>query len=297
MRKSRPCRKGEKMEMAELLKNAWIGWQDYTREGKLVVLLLASLLFLWFGRKHREQKALLYYTSMATACCIVPVSAVVLMLYQTKFYDYEWIWSMVPLTAVTAYGISLFWTEYCGERKAGGWRGRLPLTALLLAAVLLCGNFSGQIWKDGEGREEKQQAGIVLDMLSAHCPESNICLWAPREIMEYARETDASLRLPYGRNMWDYALNAYSYDVYDEEILLLYQWMTQVEETGETELKREAEQKAVSLEKIADYALEAGVNCVLLPESMEPKSIERMEKALGTEAQAMGDYYLLFVRT
>ena len=70
-----------------------------------------------------------------------------------------------------------------------------------------------------------------------------------------------------------------------------------VEETGETELKREAEQKAVSLEKIADYALEAGVNCVLLPESMEPKSIERMEKALGTEAQAMGDYYLLFVRT
>lgn len=279
--------------MTELLRNAWTGWTEYTEAGKLAALLLAVLLFLWFGRRWKEQGALVLYTSVMTVCCIVPLSAVVLMLYQTKFYDYEWIWSMVPLTTVIAYGIALFWTEYCGEYKGGRWRKSLPLTALLLAAVLLCGNMGIQSRENRGQKAEKERATTVLEALAEKRPEGEGCLWAPREILEYARETDASLKLLYGRNMWDYALNAYAYDSYDERTGLLYRWMTQVEENGEADLKAEGTQAAVSLEEIAGYALDAGVTLVLFPETVESETIKRMEKALGAEVHTLEGYYLL----
>jgi hypothetical protein len=94
--------------MTELLRNASLGWADYKGSGKLAILLLAALMYLWFAGKWRKQKALVLYTTVAAVCCILPVTAALLMLYQTKFYDYQWIWSIVPLTAVTAYGATLF---------------------------------------------------------------------------------------------------------------------------------------------------------------------------------------------
>ena len=32
--------------MTELMRKAWLGWEEYTDHGKLAALLLASLLFL-----------------------------------------------------------------------------------------------------------------------------------------------------------------------------------------------------------------------------------------------------------
>ena len=77
--------------MAELLRNAWQGWFRVTDEGKLMALFMGSLLFLWIGYEREKQKQLLRYGIMMAICCVLPVTAVILMLYQTKFYDYEWI--------------------------------------------------------------------------------------------------------------------------------------------------------------------------------------------------------------
>lgn len=280
------------MYMTELLRNAWMGWQDYTEDGKLVALLLAVLLFLWLTGKGKKQGTLVLYSSLAVFCCILPVPAVFLMLYQTKFYDYEWIWSMVPLTAVIAYGIAVFWAEYCGEYKNGNWGKSVPLTMLLLLTMLLCANPDRMLSDSRETKVEKQQAQEVLQLLLAAVPESGVCLWAPREIMEYARETDAAFRLPYGRNMWDASLNAYAYDIYDEETGLLYQWMTQAEAAEGVNAETESGEKTITVEEAVVYALRAGVDCVLLPDEVAPEVIRRMEAALGVEAQPLKDYYL-----
>ena len=215
--------------MAELLYNAWSGWSGYTDRGKMPALLLAVLLFLWFGRRQREQKALLVYTSFMTVCCIFPVTAALLMLYQTKFYNYEWIWSFVPMTAVIAWGITLFWTEYRAG-NVGRWKRLVPMILLLLTVVGFCGSMGRQVRE-----EQRNTAHAVLDQIMDKYPEAELCLWAPREIMEYAREKDASIRLPYGRNIWDGFLNAYSYDVYTEDVLLLEQWMQSVGMAGESD--------------------------------------------------------------
>lgn len=292
--------------MAELFRNAGLGWTDYVRSGKLAVLLLASLLFLWFGRKHREQRELLRYTTIMTLCCILPVTAVFLMLYQTRFYDYEWIWSLVPVTGMTAYGITVFLTEYGAETGREKGHRNIAVLFLVLAAILLSGDMGNTAEEWDRQRTEKAQAQAVLERLREEYSGGDICLWAPREILEYARETDGSLRLPYGRNMWDLSLNGYAYDTYEESTVRMYQWMEWVGETGRPDMKvqipqedagsyegsgRKQTERTVRLEESVDHALEMGVNCILISENAGLDAVKRMEKTLGIKARLLEGYY------
>lgn len=287
--------------MTELMRKAWLGWIDYMGQGKLAALLLAALLFLWFGRKKAGQEALRLYATVMTVCCILPPAAAVLMAYQTKFYDYVWIWSLVPVTAVAAWGIVLALGELWPDFKPGQWRRGLPGTAILLAAVILCGPLGSPAWNQGGQGAERGHAYAVLQEVRAAYPGKRLCLWAPREIMEYAREADPAILLPYGRNMWDVSLNGYAYDVYDEKTVEMCRWMEELEETdfaepgaaGRTEAAEEG--TALSLPKIyGDYAVSAGVTCILLPEATEQEIILELEKTLQTEARRLEGYWMLY---
>lgn len=284
--------------MMQLIGDAWREWHSYTSDGKFAALLLAALLYLWLARKGREQRPLLAYTAVMTICCIFPPTAALLWLYQTKFYDYLWIWSMVPLTAVTAYGSVLF-LEECGDRpKVSGDRRKIPAVLFLLAAVLLCGGLGARGWDRDAQRQETRQAREVLAGVRQQYPEGEICLWAPREILEYAREQDAAIRLAYGRNMWDAALNAYAYDTYDDNMVKIYQWMETVGK-GAVE-PPQPEDSALSCQELQEfcvsYALSEGVNCILLPQGAGADTLRRMEALSGGEARPTGDYYLFICR-
>ena len=177
--------------MTAILKNiqmAWLGWKNYTDDGKLAALLLAALLFLWYYRKKTEKLSFLGYTIVVTICCIVPVTAGLLMWYQTGFYGYEWIWSLVPMTAAIAYGVTFFLSEcWNGSAEAGGnlpegrgrmrlahWRRGLPATVLLLAVIMLSGGMGRPSWNRKETAVERERAYVVLDQIAGLCPEGNI---------------------------------------------------------------------------------------------------------------------------
>ncbi len=276
--------------MTELLQNASLRWVGYKGSGKIVALLLAVLLFWWFAEKEKKQRALLFYTTAATVCCIVPVTAAFLMLYQTKFYDYEWIWSMVPVTAVTAYGLTLFLAGHWKEAQ-GNWRRGLPVTLLLLMAMLFCGDLGGDMEARAETNAEKDEAYEVVGMLSERWSREDICLLAPQRILEYAREADGRLRLAYGRNMWDPWLNAYAYDTYDGKAEDLCQWMAWAEQASWIWMpEADKEEMLDTLEKQVETAVEMGVNCLLLPAGIPSDMSERIEKAMGAEVQTLGDY-------
>lgn len=293
--------------MRELLKNAWLGWQNYTDEGKLAALLLAALLFLWLSQKQKKQRALLTYAAVMTVCCIFPVTAALLMLYQTRFYDYQWIWSMVPATIVTAYGITEFLTDkrIYGEngekrRKSSGDRF-LPIgvVALTAAVVILCGNLGQMQPKQREAAEAEQEYGELLLALTDNGQNNDICLWAPQEVMEYARIFNGHISLPYGRNMWDKALGAYSYDSYSQEDEELYRWMSGLEVSGSFDIcaGQDGEQPVLlSGEACMNIALSKGVNCILLPTGILQETLERAENVLGVHARELGEYYLFSLK-
>lgn len=309
--------------MTAILKNiqmAWLGWKNYTDDGKLAALLLAALLFLWYYRKKTEKLSFLGYTIVVTICCIVPVTAGLLMWYQTGFYGYEWIWSLVPMTAAIAYGVTFFLSEcWNGSAEAGGnlpegrgrmrlahWRRGIPATALLLAVIMLSGGMGRPSWNRKETAVERERAYVVLDQIAGLCPEGNICLWAPREIMSYAREYDGRILLPYGRNMWDISLNAYSYDVYDQQTIALYEWMEQAGNADDGNNTQTLDADAMgaagvdaaftALEVCIRYAQDAGVDCVVLPETASSETIQRMETALHTKARLSEGYWIFYER-
>ncbi len=272
----------------ENIQMAWLGWKNYTDDGKLAVFLLASLIYLWYYKKKVCEQAFLRYAMVMTISCIVPVTGAVLMVYQTRFYDYEWIWSMVPATAVIACGVTLFLADSWGEFQGDKWRKGLPVTLLLLAALVLAGGMDGQSWNPKNQRTEQERTYRVLESLTELWQGGEVCLWAPREVMEYARETDGRIRLIYGRNMWDVSLNGYAYDSYGKNIIALYEWMEQMCDplTMDTAAK--------SLETYVAKALSAGVDCIMLPEEVAPDVIRRMEKALDTEARKVEAYWIFY---
>lgn len=273
--------------MQELLRNAVSGWQRYTDDGKYAVLLLGILLFYWYLKRTGSdactvnRNLLWKYTVLTAAMAIFPVTGAILMKYQTRFYDYEWIWSPVPVTLVIAAGMTGIYLE-CYRRY---WKGKLLKPAFLAAAGLallfLCGNMGKSLVQSEMNAEGKETAVRIWEEINAlsdaadHGDENrdrdlgnteNICLWAPREIMQYVRGVSADVQLLYGRNMWDQALNAYSYDTYASELTALYEWMEQLDEDEREAVSEKAEgMGAVYLEA----ALEYGVNCIVVPQGSQ----------------------------
>ena len=267
--------------MLELLTNAWQGFEQYRSGGKYIALLLTVLLFLWFGRKENKQKVLLIYTTLVTVMCIFPVSAVFLMTYQTRYYDYVWIWNYVPVTLMIAYGGTIFLTEGWEHYKKSVWKC-VGITVALLALLVLCGNLGQEKYTVSSASREKGEAEAVLAVLAEEAKGQDICLLAPKEIMAEARAYDGRIRLIYGRNIWDAALGGYSYETYSKAQEDLYLWMSEVEETGE-----------LNGIQAVEVAREAGVNRILLPDNMEAGELQQLSDVMDTEVTRLGSYYLL----
>lgn len=285
--------------MKELLRNAWLSWQQFTAAGKLVAILPAALLYLWMRGKQdrkREKSTLLSYTSVMAVCCIFPVTVAPLMLYQTRFYDYLWVWSLVPMTAVTAWaGTELLYQCWKGFHW-DQWRKGLPVSLMLLAVLVLCsGMGSIELGRTEEGQRRIKAKQVLIGLLEQVESESDEpLLWAPREVIEYAREFDGSFMLLYGRNMWDASLGAYSYDAYSLEIQNLYLWMENMDESGLAVVEDPVRGEVILQGKdCMASAVDLGVDYILLPSRLENKDAEALARIMGGSAVLQGDYYLL----
>lgn len=291
--------------MTAWISKAWQGWQNFTDDGKLAALFLAALLFLWFGNRkiRKEHRTLVLYATVAAVCCICPLTAAALMIYQTAFYDYQWIWSVVPLTVVTALAGTLFWSgivEKYGKNTAGRWKCA-GIAALLIAVLYLCGSMRKDVLQGDAEAAKSQKTAKVLEVLEKNGNNTDIMLWAPAEIMEYARALEGNIRLPYGRNMWDEALNGYSYDTYGEKEQILYAWMTYVEETGEGKAvfslsKEDPQERTADGRECMKLAQELGVNCVLLPDNIGSGTLQEIESSLGVQAETQEGYYWFWIQ-
>lgn len=302
--------------MLELLTNAWQGWQRYTEGGKYGALLALVLLFLWLRRNEEKEKVLLVYTTLAAVLCVFPVSAAVLMAYQTRFYDYEWIWSYVPVTLMIAYGGTILITGSwkCYQKSIWKWAG---ITLAVLGLTVLCGSMGAVTYEDAVDDSGESQVQAALDVLTSESGGQEICLWGPRDLMASVRAYDGHIRLLYGRDMWDASLRGYSYDTYGEVEERLYRWMRNLEETGTLAYTLEAdnaaggsnasgtESAALGAEADAEIVIDgawcieaarvAGVNRILLPGTIAADALGQLAEAAGTEAVPCGAYYLLKV--
>lgn len=313
--------------MRELLMNAWNGWLSYLEAGKGMTLFLLVLLLMWLLELGRgKQKFAWWYCLVMGALCICPVTAAILMKYQTRFYDYQWIWSVVPITAMAALGGILVTekifaadrkpegTSREGEKETAGNAGkgfwsfqnqtlrRMVFTAAgILALVLLCGRVGNNAWKVSDiSQDRKVTAALIRHFRMEEGKE--YCLLAPEHIMAQARSVDPRIRLAYGRNMWTEHLNAFSYDTYTKEQRELYVWMVMIERNAMLDIPIGDDLKVVGEispegtplvgREQLEYAKSLGVNRILFPGYMPEAALTQLEEILGTAPELVEGYYL-----
>lgn len=270
--------------MTELIQNAWLGWQAYKESGRLIALFLLILLTLWLWKTGQE-RSFRFYAAVLAVLCICPVTAALLMQYQTRFYDYQWIWSYVPVTIVTAWG-----TVLVADRIRSVYLGRerykaYGLFVLLAAVFLLCGNFGKA---SGQWAEERADRGSAVQILTAvtesiatseNSHSEALCILGPRNVIAEARRLDGRIRTVYGRDMWDLHLGAYSYDVYDDGTQQLYEWMNAVEASA-----GDGEALAAALEVPGNEIRKSGANCLIMPADVPEELVQAIEEELQVSA-------------
>ena len=237
-----------------------------------------------------------------TVLCILPLTAILLMKWQTNFYDYVWIWGMVPVTGMIACGVALLITWLWDGKwtKAQKW----VATAMIIAVLMLGGGMGNTGSALPDLNAERQEIAQVLAQVRGQT-EGQICLLAPREVLAQARSIDPQFILLYGRNMWQGHLNAYSYDVYDQDRRDLYVWMIMIGRYGTLDVPVATDIDIVGerLEPgshlagltMVRKALELGVDKILLPGNMSEESLETLRRELSAQTQKIGAYWLITV--
>jgi hypothetical protein len=260
--------------MIDLVTSAWTGWLNYIAYGKYTALFLGGVLFLWLSASpHKVSIQMRRYGALTVSLVICPISAALLMIYQTPFYGYVWLWSLVPVTAVIAYSTALVLE---GRYKRGM---RTVLLCLIPASLLLGAPFGYNSLQErylmtGDAGEVR----LILDELTKEGNTDTICLWAPKEVMEWVRLEEGSIILPYGRNMWEPALGAYSYDTTGEAANRMYLWMEETVNDDPLSYQSEA---------VMQSALQMGVNRILLPEQVGEQTAEKVREALAEAGGTM----------
>lgn len=296
--------------MRTLLQSALTGWTEYTQHGKFAVFLLLAILYLGFelygngmkiSRDEKNSKCLYLYGVLMTLGCICPVTALVLLKYQTGFYSYVWIWAAVPQTALIAWAATEFLYHLSKEKSL-----RNGMAVIILLGILFLGGNPVSEWTGTQTaqipsldtgimsqREQKTSAWETLEQLSAyHDTErgteesAGFTLWAPKDIMAAARAYSAQIRPVYGRSIWEASMGRYSYDTNETWQEDLYLWMDHLETTGETDGK-------IDFAACLDRARKVGIDYILLPEGLSEDAQQELQRILGKELQPFGEYFLI----
>ncbi len=280
----------------------------YFDANKLIVLFIAVLLTAWImPRKIVGEKGnrFLMYSVILGASLLFPVTAVVIMFYQTAFYDYEWAFSMLPVTAVTAYGLAILLRDYTKQGKK-----LIAIVGAILVTLCLCGN-QGVLQKVSVSENAAiKDTENILESISDVAVRGECIVWAPQKIMQQLRRQDGEILLIYGRDMWDAKSGAYDYEVYSEELTQSYVWLEAVVVYEEFAVTLESPKEALAnllvqyelaeeCDQHLQNVLQAGANTIILPNLLGEWAEEQLVKVAEEKGlkitKAYTEQYIIYL--
>lgn len=257
-------------------------WPD----GQYLMLFMAALLLIWLT-DEQNKKEFTRFSLVMLLVLLFPPTAGLLVRYQTAFYSQQNIWKLLPLTALSAYAL-VFAQARILSAFTRTERGRQPVfnrkrerlyegVVLAALAAFLCLSGTLSLARTVTERRERldglPQEAAILTFLNV--PKDDfVYLLAPDEVSSWARIYNGNLLLPYGRDLYEPELTAYLYDTYDEEMLLLHDWVN----SGFDLWENEERAKWVEADFI-NYCAEAGYHYLIF-------SYDRYNGAL---AEALAD--------
>lgn len=248
------------------------GMTAYLKEDKILVIFIALLLLLWLKEKKvadNKGNRMLMYACFMTIVLLFPLTAMIMLAYQTAFYDYAWAWSMVPVIPVISYAVVLIYEEHVAILSKGK-KGMAVCLALIV--LFLCGNQGILKTADTQDASVQEEAAKLASYME-QSTEADWMLWAPKEMMQEVRRQTGEVRLIYGRDMWDEKSGAYDYEVYEEELVKAYEWMELLmflakEATGQESFDKLCDKEYRLMENAEEhmaFMLDEGVNSFSVP--------------------------------
>lgn len=286
------------ISMADFIRTLKTGYHALTESGQFLMLFMTALLFLWFLRGF-EKKEFRRLATVMLLLLLCPVSIKLLLLYQTGFYGYENLWALLPMTALLAcaavMAVFKITTIYISERRklrkaVSAKREHVAevLAAALMAVLLFfCGTMEvakSETGQDFNGDKLPEEVAEVLQLIEIPQEEA-VFLLAPDEVAAWARIYSGKILLPYGRNLWEPALSAYTYDVYMGDMQELHNWVNGTLATGS-----DGEEALREEEMVLSRCASAGYDYLVF--SAERNSGEELRLAMENQKE-----YVCFAQT
>ena len=266
------------------------GMEQFFTADKMVVLLLAVFFLFWLQDKKEtsvEGNKLLVFALVAGILLLCPITAVAGVIYQTAFYDYEWLWSMVPITIILSYAAVLLYDTKVGNTN---WKKKVAAVAAFLLLLFWCGNQGSLKTVDADVAEQQEKVIQLLEVLVQESAEEDIVLWAPKSIMQEARRSTGTIKLVYGRDMWEAKAGAYDYEAYSEVLTEAYEWIEDAERISTDTIPKvvkilwQEEDMAARFKTLLPDVLSGNVNGIFMPMEVE----ELFEEVFFAEIKEMG---------
>lgn len=166
------------------------------------------------------------YCIVASLMLMIPFTAMILRKFQTVFFQYEYLWALVPVVPVTAYLLVELYVSNIGKIK----KATLIACSLFIAAILL---ISGNRKTDDDridldySLQNYEKSVAVMEYLSNEADargNNGFTILAPAELTEYIHIYCSNVKTLYGKDMWAGELAPYNYTVYPEDVNKLYSW-------------------------------------------------------------------------
>lgn len=288
-------------QLLDYLFKVMSGIERYLYANKAIIIMFAVLLGIaFFGGKsiNRTQKLLFTYGTLMSGFLLFPFTAMAILIYQTAFYDYEWAWSLVPVTVICAYGILLF----CEKGNCTSTKKKLVAFVFGIAGLLLITNQAKLLQVPKEEAFVRNNMEEVLIQLDTWKPEGKCVLWAPKVLMQESRRKNGTISLVYGKDMWDPKSGAYDYEVYSEALTDAYVWLEQLTEYGDFAETLEDPKGSMAflveqyemetdMKDNLDAVLEAGANALVFPHLVAETLEETLQESVAECNVSINKFY------
>lgn len=170
-------------------------YRNYSGSGLLTALFLAALFYLWVTEKEKHIKAVLVYASiLILGLFFNPLfaRAVYTFLYDEIYYRLLW---LLPQTAVTAYACTRLYSRLSKKSR--------PVLAVVLAVmIMMSGSYVYQNPYFSPAENRYHMPAEVVEICDAiHVEGREVMAVFPMELLQYVRQYDTTVCMPYGREM------------------------------------------------------------------------------------------------
>lgn len=190
-------------------------WQNISGSGMLTALYIGAVVFLFYKEEETYKRILFVYLPILwLGILFLPITYQLISTFIDEELYYRFFW-MLPMTLVISYALIQAYHGYRG-------RYRRALATAMAVLIMLCGDFLYDNWRYTRAENVYHVPESVVELCDfMHAEGREVMAVIPTELMQYIRQYDSTICMPYGREMLMDDLKLYHplYNIMEQEMI------------------------------------------------------------------------------